>query len=160
MSLQNIAYIFLVRLPERASNLVFRCDWRPIRFIMSFVFFGAAWVQIEFALSPQMIPFASGVYFFASVSSVLFGGFYLFVSTNDRAAYDANSLRKRYLIELIMFLSWIWVAYIDWYAHDKGMIQMDSVSWQHHIIINIIVSLTLCFAFLNALSLAEYAKRL
>lgn len=155
---KNIFYTFAVRLPKRAYNLVFRCDWRPIRFLMALVFFGSALVQIKFALSPNMLALASFVYFCASISSIVFGGFYLFVSTSDSAENNSRALEKRYLVELSMFLVWIWVAYIDWYAYTNGMIKMDPVSWQHHIIINVIISLTLFCAFLNAISLAENVK--
>ncbi len=155
---RTLIALFAVRLPRRAFNLVFRCDWRPIRFILSLVFIGAAIVQAEFAFSPQMPTLVSGVYVLASATSVIFTAFYLFISTNDEAAYNGSTLKKRSFIELGASLIWFLVAFIDWYAHEHDMITLDAVSWQHHLIINGIVLLTLGCAFFNAFSFATQSE--
>lgn len=146
---------FTQRLPERAWNLVFECDWRPIRFMISIVFAGTAYIQLRFAFAPEMIAVASVVYVLAAISSVGFAAFYFFISVNDRAKHDPNTLPFRYLIELIAFTVWLFVFFQDCYCYAKGMLHFEETAWFHHVLENIIVLLTLLCGFGNALKLGK-----
>lgn len=155
MSLQNIAYIFLVRFPERAYNLVFRCDWRPVRFLLSFVFFATAYLQFSIAVSVRHLLPLFVVYCIAAPCSLFFGFFYLYISTNDRASHEKMSMRRRYIIELAMPLIWVWVFFVEWNARQYGLLLMDSNAWISYVEQNVIVIIALSCCFLNAFFLEK-----
>lgn len=140
---------------EGAWNIVFRCDWKPIRFVMAFVLFGAAYVQRGFSELASDKFFVHFAYNAASVLSMLFGFFYIYVSTLKSKLHDEEAAKKRYYVELAAVVIWITVFYLDIYCYSKKIITMDFVSWEHHVITNCIVSLTLLLAYLNAISLPE-----
>jgi hypothetical protein len=155
MSLQNIAYIFLVRLPERAYNLIFRCDWRPVRFLLSLVFFSTAYLQVSISISVVHLLPLFLVYCIAAPTSLFFGIFYLYISTNDRAAHEKMSMKRRYVIEFAMPLTWAWVFFVEWNARDYGLLIMDSNAWISYVEQNFIVITALACSSLNAFSLVK-----
>lgn len=120
---------------------------------MAFVLFGGAFVQYGFADLTQPRPVIQGVYGISSMLNTFFGLFYLYISTNDKTSHNITAATRRYYVELLAFAVWVLVFIVDLYAYNVGMIQLDTISWEHHIIINSIVSLTLFLAFLNAVSL-------
>jgi hypothetical protein len=143
---------------NRVYSLIFRSDWRPIRFLCGLVWFGEAVMHYGFAESPNMISFGTWLYRWSIPADVILGGFFLYIALSRNKPRDSGVLYRRYWLEFYAMLVWIWMWFVDWYSYHQGYIRMDIAAWDNHTIDNAVVTFAHLCAFLNAISLAPLHK--
>lgn len=157
--LRHIAHWIGVHFPDRAYNLIMRRDWQPVRFLLAFAFlFVAVPEQFYLITATGESPVYSKVYVIATVTSLCSGLYYLHASTSDLSRADSRSFRQRYIAELGMLAAWVFVFIVDIQAHDRKMLVMGDVEWQHNIGVNAVLSLALCCCMLNNMSFSIRAE--
>jgi hypothetical protein len=148
--------MFFLQLPGKFYQLVFHANWQPIRFIVGLVWLAEALMQYGFALNKGMIVLGQWLYYCGMPISIAFGFLYLLFVFGDE---ELLTEKRKYWLEFVACLLWIWFWYVDWYCYSNNLIRMDVAAWDNHVIDNSVVLFSIACSFLNSIGFSVYYRR-
>lgn len=113
-------------------------DWRIARLLSVLVFMGAAFVQIQWA-HDSTVKAISFYYSIGAASCAICAFVYWNLVRYEPEQWNIEQHRHRFHFQFAGGVVWLWTASVDVYAHVNNIIVMDGTSWEHHVIINLIV---------------------
>lgn len=141
-----------------ALDVLINWDWRIVRLAFVVIFVWAGIVQVLWADESHL----KSITFFYTVgaaASAVCSLLYWQLVRYDVTDSDVTEHRYRLYVQIAGIAVWLWTGCIDIYAHFNEIVYSNSVSWLHHVLINITIIVLLLCLCLNEIAAIVRAEK-